>query len=161
MKDEMTIKKDRLRFTKNKMSANLSYLAILFNVLFFVSIYSSDVGQYYYTYLIGISVVYNLLFLLTVFLCSEGVKNYSTVYSVILIVVGLLQIVRIFGFPVDANEAVMPLPGGDTEQVMKTGQFVYTVILLLLSAASCIAAGVIGYIRTSILNNYKKEIGVK
>ena len=62
------LKKDRMRFVKNKTSSNLAYLAIIFNVLYFISIYSSDVGNYYYTILIGVSVVYNLLFLLTAFL---------------------------------------------------------------------------------------------
>ena len=49
MMDAKTIKKDRLRYTKNKLSANLAYLAIVFDVLYFVSIYSSDVDTYYYT----------------------------------------------------------------------------------------------------------------
>ena len=62
MMDAKTTKKDRLRYTKNKFSANLAYVAILFNVLYFVSIYSSDVDTYYYTMTIGFSVLYNLIF---------------------------------------------------------------------------------------------------
>ena len=38
MNDEKTIQLDRMRFTKNTTSANLALLAILFNVLFFISI---------------------------------------------------------------------------------------------------------------------------
>ena len=44
--DAKTIKKDRLRYTKNKLSANLAYLGIVFDVLYFVSIYSSDVSYH-------------------------------------------------------------------------------------------------------------------
>ena len=55
--DNKLIKQDRLRFTKNTASANLAYLAILFNVLYFVSIYSTDPGNYYYSIDIGVSVV--------------------------------------------------------------------------------------------------------
>ena len=73
--NDAVIKKDRLRFTKNKLSANLSLLAIVFNAFYFVSIYKSDVGNYYYKLIIGISVVYNLLFMLAAFLSSEGVKS--------------------------------------------------------------------------------------
>ena len=62
--NEAMIKRDRLRYTKNKLSANLTLLAIILNALYFVSIYKSDVGSFYYNYLIGISVVYKLLFLL-------------------------------------------------------------------------------------------------
>ena len=148
------LKKDRMRFVKNKTSANLAYLAIVFNVLYFVSIYSSDVGNYYYSILIGVSVVYNLLFLLTAFLSSEGLKNYKLPYAIAITVIGVLQLVRILGFPIDAIGEVL----SDGTVVMGMGQFVYTVIMLSLSAASAIAAGVIGIIRTSILNNYNKSI---
>ena len=34
--DKELLKKDRMRFVKNKASSNLAYLAIVFNVLYFV-----------------------------------------------------------------------------------------------------------------------------
>lgn len=148
------LKKDRMRFVKNKTSSNLAYLAIIFNVLYFISIYSSDVGNYYYTILIGVSVVYNLLFLLTAFLSSEGLKNYKLSYAIVIAAVGALQIVRIFGFPVDGFKAVLE----DGTPVMERGQFIYTVCLLSLSAASAIASGVIGFIRTKQLEAYQKTL---
>ena len=55
------IKKDRLRYTKNTLSSSMTYIAILFNVLYFVNIYQSDVGNYYYTITTGISVLMNLI----------------------------------------------------------------------------------------------------
>ena len=64
MNDENLIRRDRMRFIKNSQSANLCYLAILLNVFYFVSIYKSDVGTYYYNILIGVSIVYNLIFML-------------------------------------------------------------------------------------------------
>ena len=148
------LKKDRMRFVKNKASSNLAYLAIIFNVLYFISIYSSDVGNYYYTILIGVSVVYNLLFLLTAFLSSEGLKNYKLSYAIVIAVVGAMQIVRIFGFPLDGSKAILD----DGTVVMQTKQFIYTVCMLSLSAASAIASGVIGFIRTKQLEAYKKTL---
>ena len=148
------LKKDRMRFVKNKASSNLAYLAIIFNVLYFISIYSSDVGNYYYTILIGVSVVYNLLFLLTAFLSSEGLKNYKISYAVLIAVIGALQIVRIFGFPLDGVSKTL----ADGTKVMKTGQFVYTVCMLSLSAACAIGSGVIGILRTKELEAYKKTL---
>ena len=76
MSDEF-IKKDRMRYVKNKLSGNLAVLSIILNALFFISIYKSNVGQYYYKPLIGGSIVYNLLFMMIVFLVSEGSKNYQ------------------------------------------------------------------------------------
>ena len=68
MTEERTIKLDRLRYTKNTASSRLVYLAILLDVFFFVSIYKSDVGSYYYNILIGASILYNLIFMLAAFL---------------------------------------------------------------------------------------------
>ncbi len=153
--DNNLIKKDRMRYTKNKASANLAYLAILFNVLYFVSIYSSDPGNYYYNIEIGISVVYNLLFLLIAFLSSEGLKGYKQSYAVIIIVLGALQIVRIFGIPMDASSTLM---AGTEKYAMDQSQFLYTVVMLVLSSASCIASGVIGLLRTRALNDINAKI---
>ena len=52
--EERLIQRDRMRFIKNSLSANLAILAIVFNVLYFVSIYRSNVGTFYYNYLMGI-----------------------------------------------------------------------------------------------------------
>ena len=49
-----------MRFIKNSLSSSLAILGILFDVLYFVSIYQSDVDVYYYNILIGASIVYNL-----------------------------------------------------------------------------------------------------
>ena len=89
--NEREIRLDRMRYVKNTASSRLCYLAILLNVLYFVSIYKSDVGSWYYQILIGASIVYNLLFILMVFLSSEGVKNYQKNYSWLLFAVGILQ----------------------------------------------------------------------
>ena len=102
-KDVKNIRKDRLRYTKNKLSSTLAIFGIVFDALYFISLYSSDVGTYFYTYIIGASVVYNLLFLLCTFLSSEGVKSYKLSYAIVLIVVGALQIGRIFYIPIQAH----------------------------------------------------------
>lgn len=159
MRDVSTIKKDRLRYTKNKLSSNLAYLGILFDVLYFVSIYGSDVGNYYYTITIGLSVVYNLIFLLAAFLSSEGVKNYKLGYSYFIIVVGALQFARIFGIPGMAHSATTVVNGVET-MVMGDKQFIYVVICLVLSGAACIVSGVAGAYKAHVLEKYKKDNGI-
>ena len=62
--NEQQISLDRMRYIKNKASSNLAIFAILFDVLYFVNLYKSDVGTYYYSILIGASIIYNLVFLL-------------------------------------------------------------------------------------------------
>ena len=111
MDDEKVIARDRMRFIRNSRSAVLCYFGILFDVFYFVNLYQSDVGTYYYNFNIGLSVIYNLLFLLIVFLCSEGVKNYVTSYSYALIVAGVMQFVRITQIPMKAHNAMAMVNG--------------------------------------------------
>ena len=158
-RDITIVKKDRMRFTKNTLSATLCYIAILFNVFYFVNIYSTDIGNYYYSINIGLSVVYNLLFLLFTFLCSESVKNYSKGFSIFLMVIGAMQIVRILGIPTKAHSTIISLDGVKTV-VMTDKQFTTLCIYLVISAACCIAGGVIGFIKTIALEKYKKETGL-
>ena len=155
--DEKKIRKDRLRYSKNKTSSSLALVAIVVNVFYFVSIYKSDVQSYYYTWLIGASIIYNLLFMLTVFLCSEGVKNYQIGYSVALIVVGALQFVRIFIIPAKAFAATVVINDIETT-VMSVKQHSYVVALLIASGVLLIIAGIVGMIKSRTLTAYLKEL---
>lgn len=154
------IKKDRLRYSKNKLSSNLTLLAIVFDALYFISIYKSDVGSYYYTFLIGISVVYNLLFMLIAFLASEGVKSYKINYSYVLVALGLGQIARIFILPLSARNASITL-SHESQQVMHDGQFTRVCVYLIASAAFCIIAGVTAFVKTRTLTSYEAELKQK
>ena len=143
MNEEQLIQRDRMRFTKNTLSSGLALLAILFNVLYFVSIYKSDVGSYYYNILIGASVLYNLIFMLVVFLSSEGVKGYKASFAYALLVVGALQVLRIFILPMRAHTATVTINQQETI-VMQTAQFLRVVVYLVASAVCCFVAGVVG-----------------
>jgi len=150
MNDERTTRLDRMRFTKNTTSANLALLAIIFNVCFFISIYESDVGSWYYTILVGGSILYNLIFMLAAFLSSEGIKNYKIGYSYLMIVLGIIQIARIFIYPVKAHNTVVTIQE-QAVTVMGGGQFARTVLYLVLSAACLFAGAVVGIIRSRAL----------
>ena len=164
MNEELTIKRDRMRFTKNTLSSTLAILAILFNVFYFINIYKSDVGHnvgnFYYQIRIGASIVYNLVFMLAAFLSSEGVKNYRREYGYVLLVIGALQIVRIFILPAQAAAAEVTI-GCMTTKVMESAQHIRVVLYLLLSAAGCLAGGVIGIIRCRQLSEHLASIGRK
>lgn len=157
MNNEAFVKRDRLRFTKNKLSSNLTLLAIVLNALYFVSIYKSDVGTYYYNLMIGVSIVYNLLFMLVAFLSSEGVKSYKLGYSFVLMGIGAGQIARLFIIPMQAHSTKLSLSG--TEQiVMEDAQFMRVCIYLIGSAALCIIAGVVAFIKTRTLQERLAEV---
>ncbi len=151
------IKRDRMRYTKDGFSSGLVLLAIVFNVLYFISIYSTDVGSYYYTWTIGASVIYNLLFLLIAFLTSQGVKNRKSGYSLTLLVIGLLQVARVFYLPAQAHAAIATI-GKDVQQVMTDGQYTYVVICLIASGVCCVIAAISSYISNKQLAQHMRQL---
>ena len=138
MSEETTIRLDRMRYTKNTFSSGFALLAILFDVLFFISIYESDVGTYYYNILIGASILYNLVFMLAAFLSSEGVKNYNIRYAWLMVLLGIGQIVRVFIYPMRAHAAVVTVQE-QSVAVMGDGQF-FRVVLSRSSGSNAPAA---------------------
>ncbi len=156
-KEERNIRRDRMRYTKNTLASSLALAAIVFNVFYFVSIYKSNVGTFYYQILIGASVVYNLLFMLIAFLSSEGVKNYKMGYSFVLLVIGVLQVGRIFILPMKAHEATITI-SDVTTQVMDDRQFNWIVVWLSLSALCCVAAALVSFVRTCALKAHMKSL---
>ena len=164
--EKKQIQLDRMRFTKNSLGSTLVYLAILFDVFYFVSVYESDVGNWYYQALIGVSIVYNLVFMLVAFLASEGVKNYKISYAWVLMAAGVGQIARIFILPLMAASAITKRSDPVLKKVvevavMDKGQFAWIVVFLCASAACCIAAGVISVIRSRKLAAYNASLTEK
>lgn len=185
MTNEST-KKDLLRYKKNSFAALLTYFAIVFDALYFISIYSIDFGSatnadktvVFYQWFVGISIVYNLLFLLAAFLSSEGVKNYKIGFSFLLIGMGIGQLVRIFIIPVlarfggisqmfecgifgEVSESIAAsvlAETGRTVPLIDQGQFIYQIVCLVASAALCIIAGVVAFIKSTTLKNYMAEL---
>lgn len=155
--EERLIQKDRMRFIKNKLPANLALLAILFDVFYFVSIYQSDVRDYYYTIMIGASILYNLVFMLACFLSSEGIKNYKCGYAWLLLVLGVGQIIRIFVIPAQAHATELKKIG----KVMGDSQYAFVVVCLALSALCLLAAALIGGYRSSVLKKYQASLETK
>ena len=157
MNEDRFIQRDRMRFIRNSTSANLCYLGILFNVFYFVNLYQSDVGTYYYQIFIGASIVYNLLFLLIVFLASEAVKNYAQSYSYLLAVIGAMQVVRIFYIPMKAHAAMTAVNGVDVP-VMGDGQFYLLSAFLLISAACLLVSAAVNFKKCQELAEHMKTL---
>lgn len=161
MNEEEFIRKDRLRFTKNTLASTLAIVAIVFDVLYFLNIYKSDVnnnvGDFYYQIRIGGSIILNLLFMLAAFLASEGIKNYKKGYGYLLAVLGVIQIVRIFILPMQAHSTEVTV-GGVTSKVMGDGQFTLVIIYLVLSAAACFAAAFVGIKKSNELEEHMASL---
>lgn len=155
--EDRNIRKDRMRYTKDKLSANLVMVAIVLDALYFVSIYKTDVGSYYYTWVIGASIIYNLLFMLTAFLASEGVKSRKTGYTVLLIGIGIMQFVRIFYLPAKAHAATVVIQEVEYA-VMTDRQYGFVVAYLAISGICCIAGAITSFINNKTLASYIRSL---
>ncbi len=159
MNDEKSVRLDRMRYTKNSLASGLALLAILFDVFFFISIYESNVGSWYYNITIGASILYNLIFLLAAFLCSEGIKNYKQAYAYVMVILGAVQIARIFIYPMKAHAATVTIQE-QAVTVMENGQFVRCVLYLVISAVCLFVGAYVGLTRSRQLNAHLKSLGL-
>ena len=155
--EEKQISLDRMRYTKDKLSANLVLFAIILDALYFVKVYQMDRGSYFYNWEIGASVIYNLLFLLIAFLCSEGCKNRLSGYMPTMLFLGVMQFVRVTQLPAKALKAMIII--GDTEtSAITQGEYTYLIALLIVSGTCLLVAAVTNTVNNKRLNDYMKTL---
>lgn len=158
--ENVALKLDRMRYTKDSLSSNLILLAIVLDALYFVKLYQQDVSTYFYNWEIGASVIYNLVFMLGAFLASEGVKNRQTNYTALIVALGIMQFVRIFNIPAKARQAVI-LIGEVETKVMTDGTYYYLVAMLVISGVCLLVSSVTSVVNTTRLNRYRQSLESK
>ncbi len=156
------IKDDIQRFRKNKLASMLALLGLVLCCAYFVVLYAQvENDNYYYKWPIAVDVIYNLFFLLFVFLFSEQVKNYNSKMFWYQIVLGAMQVVRIFWLPLaGVTETVYPALAGVeyTGRVISSGAFICMAVFLAGSGACVIASAVVGLIRSKSLESFNKKL---
>ncbi|MDE7380004.1 MAG: hypothetical protein K2N14_03025 [Clostridia bacterium] len=157
---------DIMRYKTNKLPASLALLGIVFSCLYFCLLYGFKT-PFFSMWKIGISVILTLVLLLVTFLASEGIKAYNKKYSIVLLVLAVVQIIRMFGLPLEALRYDSGLSAQDVHAfeiryfgVDLSSGVSYTILIIWLaaSAACLIAAAVIGYINCVKLENFQKKI---
>lgn len=152
------IKHDIMRYKKNKLAANLALLGIVFACAYFIVLYAQvKNNNFYYKWSIAFDVIYNLFFLLFVFLFSEQVKNYNRKMFVVQMIVGALQIARIFWLPLEGIMNTYASGAGDVT-VISVPTFICMTVFLALSGAFVIASAVIGYIRSKEVESFTQQL---
>ena len=99
MEKNPVIQGDILRYKKNKFAASFALLALVFNCLYFTVLYAICTAELY-RLAIGVSVILNLVILLSGFYASEGIKGYNKKFAIVLLVLAVIQIIRVFYYPV-------------------------------------------------------------
>jgi hypothetical protein len=137
---------EKLKYRKDKLAYALAILGLLVNVFYFIALYQNN-ANFYYAWKIGVSILYNLVFMLFVFLSAEGVKYYHRKYSILLLVIGVLQVIRIFIYPRQCFAA----------EVLTQTAYTKLCIYLLVSGTLLISSGICSLTKSTILNNFLKS----
>lgn len=149
---------DILRYKKNKFAANFALLALVFNILYFTLLYTVHTTEIY-KLLIGVSVIVNLLVLLGGFYASEGIKSYNKKFCILLIVLAVVQLVRIFIYPLQGmREGWMQSNAYFGVIMTPAGNGTLMIIYLAASAACFIVSAVYGYIGANRLAAHVKKV---
>lgn len=157
--DKEKIKLDRMRYVKDSTPSNLAILAVVFDILYFVLIYKIN-NEYFYTFTIGLSVIVNLLFMLFGFWCSIEVKSYHGKFGYVMMALGVVQIARIFFYPMQAHAATA-MSGEQMVVVMNNVQFIKAIVYLVASAACMIVGGLLSVKNSKTLQNHLDSLEKK
>ena len=157
--DKEKIKLDRMRYVKDSTPSNLAILAVVFDILYFVLIYKIN-NEYFYTFTIGLSVIVNLLFMLFGFWCSIEVKNYHGKFGYVMMALGVVQIARIFFYPMKAHAATS-MVGDQMVVVMTNAQFIKAIVYLVAAAACMILGGLLSIKNSKTLQNHLDSLEKK
>ena len=179
LKKDENLECEMMRYRNNGLSYKLGFGGIGCSIFAaFICLNSFNPNSF----LVIVKILMNIAILLFGFLSIEKAKAYSKQGSIVLIVLGGINIARIFWVPlsliynynlwVHAEAADKSkyeqfigktITTGETTLISylpKDGNFRgwFAIILLILSAAFFISAGVIGYKKSVKLNNYMESL---
>lgn len=153
------IQDDILRYKKNKFASSFALLALVFNCLYFTLLYAISAVKSMFDVWMGFSVIVNLLVLLMGFFASEGIKGYNKKFSIVLLVLAALQLLRIVYYPIIGMSREWLVGNyyfGITMTNAANGTLM--IIYLVASAAFFIVSAVQGYIVAMKLESFQKKL---
>lgn len=150
---------DILRYKKNKFASSFALLALVFNCLYFTLFYAVCTSELYRV-ILGFSVIVNLVVLLVGFYASEGIKSYNKKFSIVLIVLAAIQIIRIFYYPVvGAAKGWLKYDNLYFNITMSNAANATLMIIYLVGSAACfIVSAVQGFIVARRLEVFQKKL---
>lgn len=150
---------DILRYKKNKFASSFALLALVFNCLYFTLLYAVCQTALYKVPL-GFSVIINLLVLLCGFYSSEGIKGYNKKFSIVLLVLAAVQLLRIIYYPsIGAARGWLANDNHYFGITMNNAANATLMIIYLVGSAACFAVSAVqGYIVARRLEVFQKKI---
>ena len=172
------IKTDIMRYKNNGASFWLCMLAIVLNVAMFIIIYTTKSCTS--DWQLGIDLLVNVIFMLAVFLTAEKTKAYKKTSGYVAIVLGAIEILRIFWIPMKYFkmwQAWSAEAAKVTEEMLSAGKtmeeialylpkisgldstsFTWCVVLLAAACLALVAAGVIAILKSRKLSAHLAKL---
>jgi hypothetical protein len=97
---------------------------------------------------LGIEIMFDLVFLMTLFYCMERVKNYDRRWSIFMVILGIITILRVLWHPIVLKNI------GLMNQALSGG------ISIIISGVLIIASGIIGIRKSTLLKDYLNKTGL-
>lgn len=159
MDNRSVLQDDILRYKKNRFASSFALLALVFDCLYFTLLYAVCSTALYKVPL-GFSVIINLLVLLAGFYASEGIKGYNKKFSIVLIVLAAIQVIRIIYYPViGAAKGWLANDNHYFGISMNNAANATLMIIYLVGSAACfIVSAVHGYIVARRLEVFQKQL---
>lgn len=139
---------DRMRYSKDKLPYALCMLGLSINVAYFVAMYKNPVLVSDVT--TGLDILYNIIFMMIVFLGGEKAKAYVRNWSYIIGGLGVVQFIRIL---------LLPAHFLRMEQ-LTAAEHAWLVLFLAASGVSLIAAGIVSYIHSTMLLKHLQTLNM-
>ncbi len=133
---------ERMRYKNDRLASWLCLLSIVFNVWYFITLYSSFTvapDQW-----LGIDILINILFLLAGFMASEKAKVYAKEWSYVMFCMAAAQLARMFWLPERYHEL---------EQLVG-GAYLTARFTILASALLMLLAGAVCFVNSTALRKY-------
>lgn len=130
---------DRMRYSKDKLPYALCMLGLSVNVAYFVAMYKNPVPVSDVT--TGLDVLYNIIFMMIVFLGSEKAKAYVRNWAYVIGGLGVVQFIRILLLPAHFLRLGQ----------LTAAEHAWLTLFLAVSGVFLIAAGIVSYIHSTML----------
>ncbi len=145
-----------LRYRNNKLSYNACLLAIIFQCISFVAIYSTLTFSAKFN--TGLDIIINIIFLLFTFLTAEKVKTYNVRWGIISIVIGVLNSLRIFTYLYSSFSGENLFDSSNVATYRFNAAVLCYVLVLILLVVSGIVSIYRGKKLNAFLNSKNKEV---
>lgn len=149
----MNVKIDRMRFQLNHLSYWLGILGFLIYIVY-ISVTLDNIPK---TMTLGLEVMLNLFFFMILFLGLERTRQYDKKWSLYVILLGIITLLRILWHPMVLNSLKTDnrvLIGGVSRTAFISGAS------LAITGTLIIISGVIGYRKSCLLFKYLAETGL-